>query len=367
LALAAKLAEQLKVVEARQKELQKSAPEKPMAMSARDREAVADSEIRIRGIADHRGAVIPRGFLTVASILDSPQISKTQSGRAELAHWISAPANPLIARVFVNRVWMHLMGQGIVRSVDNFGKLGDRPSHPELLDTLSVDFMRDGWSIKRLIRRVVLSRAYGLSSKPGEESSAKDPENQLWSRQNRRRLTAESIRDSMLAMSGRLDRATGGSSVEGMGEQAVANNPADQQARAAGGPLRRSLYLPIVRNDLPPFLTIFDFADPDVVTGMRSVTNVPAQALLMLNSPFVRECAAALGEKVTSLKKLTSDEARVEWVYRTMLNRPASQSETSRAVRFLRESIATDAAIAAEQWARLCQTIFATSEFQILN
>jgi hypothetical protein len=367
LALAAKLAEQLKVVEARQKELKKSAPEKPMAMSARDRKTVADSEIRIRGIADHRGAVIPRGFLTVASILDSPQISKTQSGRAELAHWISDPANPLIARVFVNRVWMHLMGQGIVRSVDNFGKLGDRPSHPELLDTLSVDFMRDGWSIKRLIRRVVLSRAYGLSSKSSDESSAKDPENQLWSRQNRRRLTAESIRDSMLAMSGRLDRATGGSSVEGMGEQAVANNPADQQARAAGGPLRRSLYLPIIRNDLPPFLTIFDFADPDVVTGKRSVTNVPAQALLMLNSPFVRECAAALGAKVTSINELTTDAARVEWVYRTMLNRRASPSETSRAVRFLRESIATDAAIAAEQWARLCQTIFATSEFQILN
>jgi hypothetical protein len=367
LASAAKLAEQLKTLEAKQKDLKKSAPKKPMAMSARDRETVADSAIRIRGIADHRGAVIPRGFLTVASVSQSPQINNAQSGRAELAQWISDPSNPLIARVFANRVWTHLMGQGIVRSCDNFGKLGDRPSHPELLDTLAVDFMRDGWSIKRLIRRIALSRAYGLSTEPSGTSEAKDPENRLRSRQNRRRLTAESIRDSMLAMSGRLDRTTGGSSVNGMGEQAVANNPSDQQDKTAGGQLRRSLYLPIVRNDLPPFLTVFDFADPDVVTGQRAVTNVPAQALLMLNSPFVRECAEALGTAAASSNELGSDEMRVDWIYRTMLNRPASQSESDRALRFLRTPLTANAEISAMQWARLCQTIFATSEFQILN
>jgi cytochrome c553 len=366
-ALAAKLTKELKVVEARLKELQKSAPEKPMAMAVRDRETVADSEIRIRGIADHRGAVIPRGFLTVASHPDSPEIDKTQSGRAELARWISAPSNPLFARVIVNRVWMHLMGQGIVRSVDNFGRLGDTPSHPELLDTLAVDFMSEGWSIKRLVRKIVLSRAYGISSASSEAAIATDPENRLWARQNRRRLPAESIRDSMLAMSGRLDRTTGGSTVKGMGEQAVANNPADQKSRAAGGPLRRSLYLPIIRNDLPPFLTVFDFADPDVVTGRRAVTNVPAQALLMLNSPFVRECAAAMGEEVVAQNELKSDADRVGWIYRTMLNRPASQDEVDRATRFLRSSLTKDAEITADQWSLLCQTIFATSEFQILN
>ena len=366
-ALAAKLTEKLKVIEARQKELQKSAPEKPMAMSVRDRETVADSEIRIRGIADHLGPAIPRGFLTVASRSDSPKIGKGQSGRAELARWISAPSNPLFARVFVNRVWMHLMGQGIVRSIDNFGKLGDTPSHPQLLDSLAVDFMADGWSIKRLVRKIALSRAYGLSTESNEPATAKDPENRMWSRQNRRRLAAESIRDSMLAMSGRLDHTTGGSTVKAMGEQAVANNPADQQSRGAGGPLRRSLYLPIVRNDLPPFLTVFDFADPDVVTGRRAVTNVPAQALLMLNSPFVRECAAALGEKVVAKNELTSDADRVDWIYRTMLNRPASPDEANRAIRFLRTSNAESAMITTGQWSMLCQTLFATSEFQILN
>lgn len=364
-AAAKKLAAELKAAEAREKQLKKAAPEKPMAMAVKDRKSVADCEIRIRGIADHRGAVVPRGFLTVTSQSSTPEIAAKQSGRAELARWLTDPSNPLIARVIVNRVWMHLMGEGIVRSVDNFGRLGDRPSHPELLDALAVEFMKDGWSIKRLIRRIVLSRAYGLSSVPSDEALQLDPQNRLWSHQNRRRLSAESIRDAMLSVSGRLDRTIGQSSVKGMSEQAVANNPADQKNRASGGPLRRSLYLPIIRNDLPPFLTVFDFADPDVVTGRRSVTNVPAQALLMLNSPFVRECATAVAEKMLATPKLQSDEERVEWIYRTVLNRPSTSTETTQALAFLRNG--TESEISKEDWSRFCQTIFATSEFRILN
>ena len=366
-AAATKLAAKLKAAEGRQKELQKAAPEKPMAMAVKDREAVGDCEVRIRGIADHRGEVVPRGFLTVASHSPAPDIEAKQSGRAELARWLTDPSNPLIARVIVNRVWMHLMGEGIVRSVDNFGRPGDRPSHPELLDTMSVEFMQDGWSIKRLIQRIVLSRAYGLSSTPSDEALRLDPENRLWSHQNRRRLPAESIRDAMLAVSGRLDRTLGQSSVKGMSEQAVANNPADQKDRATGGPLRRSLYLPIVRNDLPPFLTVFDFADPDVVTGRRSVTNVPAQALLMLNSPFVRQCAMTLAEDMLSTKKLRSDEERVDWIFRTTLNRPSTAGETSQAIAFLRSGVATGEEVTKKDWSRFCQTMFATSEFRILN
>ena len=364
-AAANRLSAELKAAEVREKQLKKTASEKPMAMAVTDRQSVADCEIRIRGVADHRGAVVPRGFLTATSHTSTPEIAAKQSGRLELARWLTDPSNPLIARVIVNRVWMHLMGEGIVRSVDNFGRLGDRPSHPELLDTLAVEFIEDGWSIKRLIRRLVLSRAYGLSSLPSEEGVRIDPQNRLWSHQNCRRLPAESIRDAMLFVSGRLDLTIGKSSVKGMSEQAVANNPAHQKGRASGGPLRRSLYLPIIRNDLPPFLTVFDFADPDVVTGRRSVTNVPAQALLMLNSPFVRECAASVAEKMLATQKLQSEKKRVDWIYRTILCRPSTSQEKKRALAFLRNG--TEGGITKERWSQFCQTIFATSEFRILN
>lgn len=359
------LTAQLKELEASQKKLKADAPQRPMAMAVRDFEKVSDTQLRIRGVADHKGDVVSRGVLTVAHFDGLPELNQAQSGRVELARWIADGRNPLTARVIVNRVWMHLMGEGLVRSVDNFGRLGDRPSHPDLLDTLAAEFVADGWSIKRLIRRICLSRVYGLSSDFSADAIAADPENRLWWRQYRRRLPAESIRDAMLVVSGQLDRTHGGSSVASFGESAVANNTNERSENRRDGQSRRSLYLPIVRNELPPILTVFDFADPDVVTGRRAVTNVPAQALLMLNSPFVRDCAAATVEQLLLQSKQESDEARVKWLYNRMLGRHPDSAETNRAVEYV-QSLSTEGE-AKPAWVSLCHSLMASSEFRILN
>lgn len=358
------LAAKLKTLEERQKKLTAAAPKRPMAMAVRDFKEVSDTEYRIRGVADHKGEAIPRGVLTIGRFDGQTQLNREQSGRVELARWIADARNPLTARVIVNRVWMHLMGEGLVHSVDNFGQLGERPSHPELLDTLAVDFVNDGWSIKRLVRRICLSRAYGLSTNFDQTAFDADPENRLWWRQHPRRLPAESIRDAMLAVSGQLDPATGGSSVSSFGESAVANNTNERSENRRDGQFRRSLYLPIVRNDLPSILTVFDFADPDVVTGKRSVTNVPAQALLMLNSPFVRECAqAAVG--LLDQVELTGEQERVNWLYRQLLGRDANPVEIQRSLDYV-QSLAVDGGDS-NGWVSLAHSLLASSEFRILN
>ena len=369
------LSRQIKDLEKRQKEIRDSAPEQPMVMAARDRETVSDTTFRVRGLPDQHGNVVQRGFLTLASFAGQPEPDPAKSGRAELAHWLTNARNPLIARVIVNRVWMHLMGEGIVRSVDNFGTLGDAPTHPELLDTLAVEFVESGWSVKQLVRRICLTRAYGLSTTVDAQNSSADPENQFWWRQNRRRLTAEEIRDAMLAVSGRLTLEEGGSSVAGFGEQAINNSPGAKYDKRNSATDRRSLYLPIVRNDLPAMLAVFDFADPDMVIGKRAVTNVPAQALLMLNSPFVAGCAESLAEELLTTLPDALPEERTNWIYRKMLGRPATSDEITLATEFV-AATSTSAAEGkpeaevsktATGWKQLIHSIFASSEFRMLN
>ena len=359
------LAERVKRLEAEQKKLKTDSPKRPMAMAVRDFEKVSDTEFRIRGIADHKGDVVPRGVLTVARFDGQSELNLKQSGRVELARWIADARNPLTARVIVNRVWMHLMGEGLVRSVDNFGRLGDRPSHPELLDTLVTDFIADGWSMKRLIRRICLSRVYGLSSEFDQAAFDADPENRLWWRQRPRRLPAESIRDAMLTVSGQLDPTRGGSTVATFGESAVANNTNETSENRREGAYRRSIYLPVVRNELPPILTVFDFADPDVVTGKRAVTNVPAQALLMLNSPFVRNCAKATVNQLQEQSGLENDEARIDWLYNRLLGRNARPPEVERAMDYVQSLSVEGLEFAA--WVSFTHSLLASSEFRILN
>ncbi|MHC4878067.1 MAG: DUF1553 domain-containing protein [Planctomycetota bacterium] len=370
------LNQQIKELDAEQKKIRAAAPPRSMVMAVRDREKVSDTTFRVRGIPDQHGDTVPRGFLTIARFDGQPEPNHETSGRAELAAWLADARNPLTARVIVNRVWMHLMGQGIVRSVDNFGQLGDRPSHPELLDTLTVDFIASGWSIKQLVRRICLTRAYGLSTTSNPHNAAVDPENQLWWRQHRRRLSAEEIRDAMLVASGRFQAEVGGSSVKGFGEQAVKNASGVKDDNRKSADERRSLYLPIVRNDLPPMLTVFDFADPDMVTGRRAVTNVPAQALLMLNSPFVAECAETLAEKLESASGGQSSEERINWLYERMLGRRATPDEVTQLTEFVAstsspQKASTDTesggADAHTAWKQLIHSIFASSEFRVLN
>lgn len=354
-----KLANELKELEAN------APPPLPKAIAVAEAKQIGDCEICIRGEHRNRGRLVPRGVLQVASIGPPPQIDQTTSGRLQLANWLANADHPLTARVYVNRIWHHLLGRGIVASVDNFGKLGDRPTHPLLLDQLAADFVRDGWSTKKTIRRIVMSDVYRRSSDHDEHAWSTDPENKLLWRANRRRLPAEAIRDSILAISGEIDLSPAGSPVPGLGTLVTQNN-AEQQKFQKKESVHRSAYLPIIRAEIPPILAVFDFADPDLVTGRRAVTNVPAQALLLLNSPFVMEQAELAADRVAADAKSDAAVDLVDAVYKRVLCRPPAESELARAVAFLK-SADTHADTSPQPLTRLIHTLFASTEFRMLN
>lgn len=337
----------------------------PRSLAVDEAKEISDCRIRIRGEHDNPGENVPRGFLQVASAGETTVRNRDQSGRLELAEWIASPENPLTARVYANRIWYHLMGQGIVATVDNFGTLGSRPSHPELLDDLARQLIDSGWSTKTLIRQIVLSRTYQMSTHPQVTGQQIDPGNLLLWRANRKRLTAESIRDAMLAISGQLDRTPGESPVAGLGVL-VTQNTADQKRFQRKESQRRSVYLPMIRAELPEFLTILDFADPDLVTGRRHVTNVPEQALLLLNSPFVMKQARIIADRLLSKTPTVRDfEKQVELAYPLVFARNATAEEVARAVAFL-ESV-DQAADPGPALARFIHTLLASVEFRMLE
>jgi len=261
--------------------------------------------------------VVPRRFL---EFLDNEPYQTKSSGRLELAQDMLRDDNPLTTRVIVNRIWHHLFGKGIVATPDNFGKLGLPPTHPELLDYLAGHFKNNGWSIKNIIRFLVTSETWKRSSDTSDLAAASDPDNQLWSHYSVRRLEAEAIRDSLLAVSGKLDLDTMyGSPVNG-------NSP------------RRSVYLRVKRNDLDPFLTLFDAPVPASTRGRRDATNVPGQSLSMLNDPFVIDCAeqwvAQLTEK--DLSNAQSVRHQIQSLFLQALGRYPSLTETIQAEQFLK-------------------------------
>ncbi len=360
------------------KELNKQAPPPlPQAIAVAELDTIDDCEICVRGEHLNRGEKVPRGFLQVATVGPAPEIPSTQSGRRELADWIANPAHPLTGRVMVNRVWYHLLGEGLVRSVDNFGELGQRPTHPELLDELASRFVapsREGgfaWSVKQLIREIMLSRTYQLSSASNEHAWNVDAENRLLWRAHRRRLPAEAIRDSMLFIGGVLDVSPGGSPVKGLGTL-VNNNTPDAESYESQETARRSLYLPIIRNELPASLTVFDFADPDLVVGRRPVTNVPAQALLLMNSPFVMKSAELTSELLLQDAPRNAAEL-VANTYRRVLARQPTPDEVERAIAYLQpqqDGLATAEQAplpTATQLSRFVHVLFASTEFRMLN
>lgn len=309
----------------------------PVAFGVRESKIVADTEIRIRGEAEKLGPVVPRGFLTLLQFADQPQVNRKQSGRLELAYWLTSENNPLTSRVIVNRVWQHLFGQGIVASVDNFGVTGEAPSHPELLDYLAARFVREGWSIRKLVRAIVLSRAYRLGSDAPAPNVAADPANRLIWRHSPRRLDAEEIRDAMLATGGKLIRTRPAASfakdfkvIELRDNGPEARRLADQ-ARTS---LHRSVYLPLLRQLTPRSLEVFDFAEQGMVTGGRDTTTVAPQALYLLNDSFVRQQALALTERLFKRTDL-DDAGRIHTAYRLALGRTPTASEIARATSFL--------------------------------
>ena len=371
-----------KQVEAELKQFDENAPMPlPKAIAVAEGEKIDDCEVNIRGEHRNLGPKAPRGFLQVAYSGEAPRIEEKQSGRRELAEWIANPNHPLTARVFVNRIWHHLVGQGIVASVDNFGRLGDKPTHPELLDRLATDFMRVGWSTKKMVRQIVLSRTYQLSSRHDEVSWNADPQNQLLWRAHRRRIPAESIRDAVLSVSGQLDLTPDGSPVEGLGTL-VTQNVADEKQVEQKETLHRSVYLPIIRSQLPPMLAVFDFADPDLVVGRRSVTNVPAQALLLLNSPFVMKQAEVAADRIRRIisakggNESPVPRTSIERTYELVLSRRPTNTEIDRAEKFLEAATRTDDAAADNEngkskvmspLGQLIHTLFASVEFRMLE
>ncbi|SIO27855.1 Planctomycete cytochrome C [Singulisphaera sp. GP187] len=308
-----------------------------LAFGVRDAKTVSDTQIRIRGEAEKLGPTVPRGFLTLLQFPDQPKVNPSQSGRLELAQWLTSEKNPLTPRVMANRVWQNLFGEGLVKSVDNFGISGDVPSHPELLDHLATQFVRDGWSVKTLVKRVVLSRAYRLSSENAEANDAVDPGNRLVWRHTPRRLHAEEIRDATLAAAGTLNLTPPEASpAKDMKVTELRNNEprAKELAKAARESHHRSLYLPLLRQLTPTSLEVFDFAEQGMVTGHRDTTTVATQALYLLNDPFVRRESLSLAGRLLQRTDL-DDKDRVDLAYRLTVSRPATAAEIARIRGFL--------------------------------
>jgi len=338
-----------------------------LAMGVREASSPTNCKVLVRGELKDKGPEVPRGVLSVLKTPQGAHINPRQSGRLELAHWIASKDNPLTARVMVNRVWEHLFGQGLVDSVDNFGALGSEPSDPALLDTLAVQFMNEKWSLKKLIRSIVLSRVYRLSSQHDAEDYATDPANRFLWRMERKRLDAEEIRDAILMASGELDlKRPEGSPVMNLGGQ-IQGGPALQEIRKPSNV--RSVYLPILRGHVPDMLQAFDVADPSLIVGKRDVTTVPTQALFLMNNSFVMKQCNEMAKRIVGQKEL-NQAGRVELVYSLALGRKPSEDERSRVARYLNDYRKTvqeagknvNPQIAT--WTSVCQTLFQSGEFR---
>jgi Protein of unknown function (DUF1553)/Protein of unknown function (DUF1549)/Planctomycete cytochrome C len=333
---------------------------KPIAMGVREGRS-ADSPLYVRGEIRQPSGTVKRGFPQVLTA-KQPDIRRSESGRRELAEWIASTNNPLTARVLANRIWVHLFGRGLVPTPDNFGASGLPPSHPALLDYLADSFAENGWSVKKLIRTVVLSRAYRLSSQFDEKNFEVDPDNVLVWRMPKRRLEAEALRDTMLAVAGRLELTPPkGDSVQRGGEGSAAFR--GRVGPGGGDPAltdtHRTAYLPIVRDGLPEMLTLFDFPDPSLIIGERATTTVPAQSLFLMNNPFVIRQAEAMADKLLAI---SGDElAKLAHAYQLCFSRNPSESELVDAQRFITEYGKQHSR--RSTWAAFAQALFASAEF----
>jgi hypothetical protein len=328
---------------------------KKLAVCAFEGPQARDSELFLRGEVDRPGTVVPRGLPTLAK---SSATIPSGSGRKELAQWIASPQNPLTARVMVNRVWLHLFGQGLVATPDNFGLSGHAPSNPALLDHLAVRFVQSGWSVKQLIRHLMTSRVYALGTARDPRGYEIDPDNTLLWRMTPRRLDAECIRDAILFTSGSLDlKPPTGSPIGAYGDghvigaQMQIGGPPDQLSP------HRSVYLPVIRNAPLESLALFDMASGTVVTGHRAQTTVPAQSLYLLNSDHLHKLSDLAAQRLLS-ESPGGDEPRVKLAYHRFFNRPPTASETQAALAFVNSH-----STPLEGWSALCRSLWASHDF----
>ena len=328
-----------------------SPPKYPVAHSLVEGKPT-NTKIQIRGNVKELGEEAPRRFLAVLSPAEPPPFMQG-SGRLELAQAIVNPENPLTARVFVNRVWQHHFGRGIVGTPSNFGLLGERPTHAELLDYLAARFVASGWSLKQLHRDLMLSATYRLASQGNVANQEHDPDNRLLWRMNRRRLDIEAWRDAMLVVAGNLDPAFGGPSVN----------------LSAGNNHRRTLYGAVSRHELNPTLRLFDFPDANLTSERRVVTTVPMQQLFMLNSDFMAAQSRTLIARLQP-EKLTDDDAKVERLYRWVFGRVPRERERQLGREFLSRSLPEGVSaneVKLTRWEQLAQALLSTNEFLFVD
>ncbi|MDZ4404144.1 DUF1549 and DUF1553 domain-containing protein [Prosthecobacter sp.] len=342
-------------------EKQKSAPmPPPLGMSVRDGETPIDCPVFDKGEIKKPLAPVKRGALSAIPVKLAP-IGPKESGRRQLADWIASPQNPLTARVIVNRVWLHVFGRGLVDSPDDFGKMGMKPSHPELLDDLAARFVKEGWSIKGLIRELVLSRTYQMSSSTRSDAAlAQDPSNLLLWRANRKRLEAEPLRDAMLHLGGTLDLTPREGSPIADKAQAITPQGREVGRKHFLNDLRddtthRSIYLPIVRGAQLPMMQCFNAADPGLVIGGRSASITPVQSLLLMNSDLVMKQAEGFAKRVAG----QSLEDRIERIWKMACCREPTEREIQTLRGFIMASGDNT-----EGWRQLCHAVMQSGEFQ---
>ncbi len=327
----------------------------PVLLLAAEEGDPYDAAIELRGNPHRLGDSTPRGCFQ--SLVPWNSVPADSSGRMELVKSLTNEQHPLVARVIVNRIWHHLMGRGIVASTDNLGVLGSRPTHPELLDHLATQFVQHGWSIKWLIREIVSSEAYRRSSTPLAEHAASDPDGSLYSHRTVRRLDAEVLRDAMLATCESLDSQITGPSVSIHLTEQMTGRGRPGQSGPLDGNNRRSAFIEVRRNFLHPFLLAFDFPMPSTTTGKRNVSNVPAQALGLLNDPMVDELAKRWVARTASI---TESNVRVSKMIEIAFSRPAKPGEIQRCVDFVSQS-------PGDGWLDLAHTLINAKEFWYLK
>ena len=345
---------------------------KSLGMGVQDYPRPVDPVVLVRGELDKPAQEVPRGFLQVlAHEGTSEALPADSSGRLELAQWLTSAENPLPARVMVNRIWQKLFGQGLVASTSNFGATGQAPSHPELLDYLAVRFVEEGWSVKAMIRELVNTRIYQLSSEFNKEAYLKDSDNVLLWRFTPRRLDAEVLRDAMLCASGEMDlERPRGSTVARAGDTVVGQRLSPELLNRQV--TYRSVYLPFVRDGMPEALALFDAADPNLVTGERESTNVPGQALYLMNNGFVLRRGDVMAQRL--IEEAQEAEERIRLAFKLAYGRKASTLEVEQAKGFL-WSFTAAAVKKGEERSRagykalraFCQALLVSAEFRYLN
>jgi hypothetical protein len=320
-----------------------------------EHEEHGDTKVHIRGNIRNLGEVVPRGFIQAAFHEKAqPQMPADQSGRLQLAQWLTSARNPLTARVLANRVWMHLFGEGLVRTVDNFGTTGEAPTHPELLDHLALYLQRNHWSLKALVRYIVESSSYRMASRPSP--LAADPDNRLLHSQRRRRLDANALRDTLLATAGTLDLGFLGPNIQNAVDAPDSNNTEvlNLEYGYVFADTRRSVYTPAFRNKRHELFDAFDFNDVNQSLTKRNTSSVSPQALYLLNNAFVIDVSRKAAEQLTA-------DTSIKSVYQRILGRSPTAKERQLCQDFLSTQPSKD------DWALLIQNLFASPDFRFLD